>query len=348
MLSNTTFLYALSVFLAFIPAFLWLTFLLRNKKHKKVELLIFAGSILSVVPVFALQYFLKIFPEFDIVHFLQGSLSDQNAGFLIVFISVGVVEEIVKQILIRVIDRKYLLIQTVNESIHYSLVGALGFAFAENIFYIYSIYTNLGIQQLFVAYIFRATFTTCAHLLFSGFFGYYYGIAKFSLHIVEQSRVKGKKQFFTSLVSKIFHISQIQVYKELTIFKGFLLAMTLHATFNFLLQMNLIIPVVGYVVAFWLLLRYMQSRQSGQLVLVTDIDSHRTSSMAKKDEDVVIELLGMWFNEKKYVDVIHICQRLLMRDPDNKIVQLFKAQAMDKIESKNVYGQILGKLFPQK
>jgi hypothetical protein len=69
--------------------------------------------------------------------------------------------------------------------------------------------------------------------------------------------------------------------------------------------------------------------------------------MAKSDEDVVIELLGMWFNKGKYVDVIHICERLLKRDPNNKIVNLFKAKALDSMDQGNPYKVILSKLFPK-
>ncbi|MCC7197477.1 hypothetical protein IT413_04775 [Candidatus Peregrinibacteria bacterium] len=68
--------------------------------------------------------------------------------------------------------------------------------------------------------------------------------------------------------------------------------------------------------------------------------------MATKDEEVVIELLGLWFKEKKFVDVIHICQRLLERDPGNKVVMLFKAQAADKLNNNDIYGKLLKNLFP--
>ena len=37
----------------------------------------------------------------------------------------------------------------------------------------------------------------------------------------------------------------------------------------------------------------------------------------------------MWTREGRHKDVIDICQRLLLRDPDNKVVQLFQAKAMD-------------------
>jgi hypothetical protein len=259
---------------------------------------------------------------------------------------VGIVEEIVKQFLLRFIDRKYLLIQTINESIQYSLVAALGFAFAENIFYIYSIYSQFGIKQLFITYLFRAVFTTCAHMIFSGFFGYYYGIAKFSLNIVDQSKWLGKKQRITKFTGNLLKISNYEAYKKLTVLKGLFIAILLHATFNLLLQFNQIIIVAIFVLCSYFLLRKLLNQKSGRLILIADQDNQNRSTMANKDEEVVIELLGLWFKEKKFVDVIHICQRLLERDPGNKVVMLFKAQAADKLSNNDIYGKLLKTLFP--
>jgi len=308
--------------------------------------LIFAASIFSVVPVFLLQYFLNLFPQFDVLQFLQDNIHNQNLNFLLLFISVGIVEEIVKQTLVRVIDKHYLLIQTINESIQYSLVAALGFSFAENVFYIFSIYTQLGIQQLFVAYLFRSIFTTCAHLIFSGFFGYYYGIAKFSLNIVEQSRITGEKKHLSYWLADKFNISTFQAYKEITIIKGAGIAIIMHAIFNFLLQFNQILPVVIFTGIGFLTLLGLLRKRSGKLILVSNVKNGQASTMASKNEEVVIELMGMWFKEKKYVDVIHICQRLLQRDPGNRVVELFKAKAIDQLEKNDSYGQILQNLFP--
>jgi len=340
--------YAISALLAFIPALIWMLLLFKRTKKKRLQIAIFMGGILSVALVFALQYFLNFFPQFDIVNFLQGQITNQNVNYIILFIAVGITEELVKQTFVRVADSKFLLIETINDSIQFSLVSALGFSFAENIFYIYSIWTNVGIQQLFVAYAFRSIFTTCAHLIFSGFFGYYYGIAKFSLNIREQSRWIGKKLIFTDILSKLTGMPRSQAYKEQMILKGLLIAMGLHAAFDFLLQFNQIIVVVPFVLIGYFILRHLLKRKAGHLIMVTDVDEQRASTMAKTDEEVVIELAGMWFKEKRYVDVLHICERLLQRDPDNKIVQLFKAQAIDKMDNKNVYSKILKNLFPNK
>jgi hypothetical protein len=106
-----------------------------------------------------------------------------------------------------------------------------------------------------------------------------------------------------------------------------------------------VVPFV--LVGYYVLLRLLKSK-AGHLIMVTDIDEQRSSTMAQTDEEVVIELVGMWFKDKRYVDVMHICERLLERDPDNKVVQLFKAQAIDKMEKNNIYSKILEKLFPSK
>jgi len=340
--------YIVSAILAFVPAFLWLTFLFKKNKNKGLQALIFCGGIFSVIPIFLLQYFFNNFPQFDIVAIFKNTFTNSYAQYFTLYVWVGITEEIIKQWLVRTFDRKYLLIQTVNDSILFSLISALGFSFAENIFYFYYIGTQLGLATLFVAYLFRSIFTTCAHLVFSGFFGYFYGIAKFSINIFEQSTVQGKRFYLSRFFARFLNISKLEAYREQMILKGLFIAILLHTAYDFLLQFNLILPSVAIVtLGFFALLRLLKHR-SGNLILVTNVAEQQTSTMAKKDEDVAIELLGMWFNQNKYVDVIHICERLLKRDPDNKIIQLFKAKALDRMDQKNPYAIILQKIFPDK
>ena len=59
--------------------------------------------------------------------------------------------------------------------------------------------------------------------------------------------------------------------------------------------------------------------------------------MAPKDQDVVLELLGMWLKEGRLGEVIAICDRLLARDPDNNVVKLFRAKASDNERLRQVY-----------
>lgn len=341
--------------LAFLPAIIWLSFLFKKNKNKKIQLLIFLLGSFSVMPIFLIQYLFQTFPETNFIALADQNITNPLLHFLLIYSWVGLTEELIKQWLIRYLDSKYLLVQTINDSIHLSLISALGFSFAENIFYFYQIGTQFGVAPLLVAYLFRSIFTTCGHLVFSGFFGYYYGIAKFSISIVEQSNLQGKKLLLSKIIGRLLNISRIQAYQETTILKGLFAAILLHTTFNYLLEMNnytgnsiFIALAAIFIIICYLVLRNILKHRAGKLILVQGQADQRTSSMAKSDEDVVIELLGMWFNKGKFVDVIHICERLLQRDPDNKVVKLFKAKAMDKMENTNPYKTVLSKLFPEK
>ena len=100
-------------------------------------------------------------------------------------------------------------------------------------------------------------------------------------------------------------------------------------------------PVIILVMTGFIYLKFLLNRKTGQLLLVIDPTTKKESSMAKRDEDVVVELMGMWFKEEKYVDVLHMCQRLLERDPDNRVIKLFKAKALEEIEDDNPYKEII-------
>lgn len=339
--------------LAFLPAIIWLLVIFKKTRNKKIQLLIFFLGTFSVVPIFLIQYLFLNFPQLDFVNTLESSIKSPTLQFIILYAWVSITEELVKQWLVRYLDSKFLLIETINDSIQLSLVSALGFSFAENIFYFYQIGTHFGFAPLIVAYLFRSVFTTCGHLVFSGFFGYYYGIAKFSISIVEQSNLSGKSFFVSRILGKLLNISKIQAYQEATILKGLLAAILMHTTFNYSLEMNsstgnpaYIIFAAIFIISCYLGLSHILKQRAGRLILVQDSTQSHPSTIAKTDEDVIIELLGMWFNKGKYVDVMHICERLLKRDPDNKIVKLFKAKALDKMDSSNPYRTILSKLFP--
>ena len=62
--------------------------------------------------------------------------------------------------------------------------------------------------------------------------------------------------------------------------------------------------------------------------------------MAPRDEDVVLELLGMWYQKGKMKEVIQICDRLLERDPDNNVVKLFRAKAADNEKLRHVFASL--------
>ncbi len=345
MLNNPLVLLGVCTFFAAIPVGIWLYILFnKNEKGKKIVALIFGIGCFTAPALLGLQYLWEKFPQFNLSAFIENTIQTQSTMYIFMFILFGAMEEIIKHYVVSAVDKKTLLITKVNDAIRYSFAAALGFSFTENIYYLYEFWPSISSGELVQMYIFRSIFTACAHMIFSGIFGYYYGIGKFSIQISKEEKAVGKTNRLNKIIANIFNISLSQAYQQKYVLKGLFLAIFTHATYNYLLQFNIILPVLLFVVAGFAYLKYLLSRKAGHLILVTDISEQKKSTVAKKDEEVVVDLLGMWFKEKKYVDVIHICERLLQRDPDNNVVKLFKAKAMDQMDLKNNYRKILGSI----
>ena len=349
MQDNPLFLLGISTFFAAVPAVIWLFIIFsKAEKGKKTVLLIFLLGCLTAPALLGLQYLWDEFPQFNLAAFIENNVQSQNAMFMWTFVLFGAMEEIIKFYVVKAVDQKTLLVNRINDAVRFSLAAALGFSFTENIYYLYQFWPSVSQGELIGMYIFRSIFTTCAHMIFSGIFGYHYGIGKFTITLTEQQKITGKSSFITRLISELFGLSLTESFKQKMILKGLFLALFIHATYNYLLQFNAVLPVIIFVVLGFLYLQYLFSRKTGHLILTIDPSSKKESAMAKKDEDVVVELMGMWFNEKRYVDVLHICERLLERDPDNEVVQLFKAKALDKMDDKDTYKKILNTVVKTK
>lgn len=343
--------FVLPAVFASIPVIIWVVLFFKqnkeNKQSKPLLVMIFLLGILVAPTLLGIQYLWEIYPTFNLETILTSSVESANFKFMIVFVLFGMMEEVFKHFAMRIIDKKTIIIKTVNDALRCSILAALGFSFAENIYYMY-MYWSTSFGQLAGMYIFRSTITMCMHLVVSGIFGYYFGISKFSIDITSQKKMIGEESFWTRATAKLLNLPLAKAYREKMILKGLLFAMVFHAIFNFLLQYNVTVPAILLVIIGFLFLLHLLKRKAGHLVLFTDISAKRKSNLAKKDEEVVMELLAMWFKEKKFVDVIHICERLLERDPDNNVVKLFKAEALDKIDDTSVYKKIINSLFRSK
>lgn len=349
MFNNSYFLLGISTLFAAIPVGIWLYILFsRGEKSKKTIALVFAIGCLTAPSLLGLQYLWELYPRFDLSKFVENTIETQTTMYIAMFILFAAMEEIIKHFVVSGIDKKTLLINKVNDAIRYSLAAALGFSFTENIYYLYEFWPSITTGELIQMYIFRSIFTACAHMIFSGIFGYYYGIGKFSIQITEQQKVLGKKQRITGLIANVFSIPMAHAFQQQMVLKGLSIAIIMHAFYNYMLQYNRILPALIFVVIGFSYLKYLLSTKAGHLILTTDITEIKKSRLAKKDEDIVLELLGMWFNDKRYVDVIHICERLLERDPDNQVIKLFKTKAMDRMDLKDTYRHILGSVIKSK
>ncbi len=345
-----------AILLASIPIAIWLYITIKKEeKDHKVMLLIFGLGCLTAPALLELQILWERYPQFNLTGLIEKSPFSPGTIIVLTLLLFAAMEEIIKMYVIGAIDKKTLFITKVNDAIRYSIASALGFSFAENIYYLYSWWPEISTGQLAGMYFFRSIFTTTAHMVYSGVFGYFYGTGKFSMIINQQNLISGKKDRLSGIVAKIFNLPLSEGFRQKIILKGLFIAIGMHFTINYLLELangessRIFMPIVLIAnILMYLFLQYLLNRKVGHLILLTDPTTQRTSMMAKKDTEVVMELLAMWSKEKRYVDVIHVCERLLKRDPDNNVVKLFKAKAMDAMDDKNIYKKILGTVIKTK
>ncbi len=346
MFENPYLLLSASALAAAVPVAIWLYIIFSKKQSSKKTLaIVFFLGCLTAPALLLLQEVWSIFPRFNLSAFIESNIRSQTASFIAMFILFGAMEEIIKMYVLTIVDKKTLLIKTINDTIRYSLASALGFAFTENIYYLYQFWPSITTGQLVGMYIFRSVFTAAAHMIFSGIFGYYYAMGKFSIQISKQKSVMEEVSNSVKWIAKIFNIPLSRAYQQKYVLKGLIIAISTHATYNFILQMGYKLPVILFVIFGAIYIWYLMKTRTGNLIINTDISDQLGSKLGKRDKDVIVELISMWFKEKRYVDVIHVCERLLERDPNNEVVKLFKAKSMDYLEDNNPYKKILNTII---
>lgn len=322
---------AICTVLAALPAIIWSSiFLKRRDKNFKTYFWVFLGGTLTVVPILAYQYiYLSLIgdnPNWDFVGRLK-TIVTGNYWIVLLYAFVGITEEIVKFYIVKILDqRNPEIIKTINDSLKMGILAALGFAFTENIIYFVRILDSMGTQGLIAPFIFRSIFTVCAHLIFSGIFSYYYGVSKYAKDFIDFKKWQGQR----------VSILDYDNFRRKYIALGLGLSMGLHAVFNTMLSISLpnnvnILFVIFQVIFMFLFLKYLLNSKTGNLTFI--LANKYKSSMKTEDEDVVLELVGMWFKQKRYKEVAEICQRLERRDPDNNVVKIFKSKAIDALQA---------------
>lgn len=155
-----------------LPIVLIMIFVYYKDKNKEpIELLIklFLGGIGATLLVMIISRLLSfVFPIFN------GEYQTLNGFQLIIYalICVALVEEISKWVMIYFISFKNKAFDELYDAIIYAVFVALGFAFFENLIYVYSYGISTGIG--------RAVLSVPAHACFGAFMGYYIGLAKIS------------------------------------------------------------------------------------------------------------------------------------------------------------------------
>lgn len=253
-----------SIFLAAIPALIWgYIFYKKNPAGRDLTIITFMVGALAVFPILFYKFLWAYFPHINIFKFAAEysrdviGLTDLTIiplSILITFLFVGVIEEIMKMISVKFVDSDEF--NSVDDAIEFFIIAALGFSFTENILYFYNIWVTQGGEQLLLPFLFRSSFSTLAHVIFSGVLGYYYGVSHFAAPILQQEIRKNRKHW-TVILHKLFKFDKETLFYEERILEGLLVSIGLHAIFNILLEINLTFLIVPFLVGGYIALNYL-------------------------------------------------------------------------------------------
>lgn len=274
-----------SIILATIPALIWgHIFYKRNPGDRKLIGWTFFVGAMGVFPILLYKFSWQFFPwmnAFKLADYYKDDvIGISNAialplSIILTFMIVGFIEENVKFASVKIVDDEDD-IKSIDDAIELFIIAALGFSFTENILYFYNIWMNQGPQNLLLPFLFRSTFSTFAHLLFSGLLGYYYGIAHFATPILQEELNTNQKKWKTWL-KKPLTLGKERLFYQQKMFEGLLLAIGLHAMFNIFLEMNLTFMIIPFLVGGYTTLNYLFNKKENHKAygkLLTYVRNH--------------------------------------------------------------------------
>ena len=280
-LSATLQIIAGCFFLALMPAGAWAyIFLKKQKEDRRAAFLTFLIGAGAVFPILLYKYLWKYFPSINILEYAKNYENDLIglSGFvmiplsvIITFSFVGVLEETMKQSVVHAVDDRK--IRHIDDSIMFSILAAIGFAFTENILYFYNIWAKQGPENLLVPFLFRSVFSAFAHILFSTLYGYYYGIAHFAKPLL-QEELNNNRFTFWDWFHRHVRIGNVRLFHEQKMLEGFLLAVGFHAVYNVFLEMNWTFIMVPYLVLGFMYVSH----------LFAQIKNHKRLDLVYEDE----------------------------------------------------------------
>ena len=144
-------------------------------------------------------------------------------AFSLIFLAFA--EEYSKHLIVRFTDDDS--IRSINDSIEFSIIVGLAFAFAENVLLYFPRLLAAGDMP---SLLLRSVLTVLMHAVASGILGYFYGLAHFSAEEVRH-RHGGRGPLYR-LLHRVFLLRRENLYHEAKMFEGLVLAGAYHAAFN--------------------------------------------------------------------------------------------------------------------
>lgn len=262
-------LYLLASLTALVPTVVWCTLFLRyHRERLNAVLLLFFGGMLSTVPILfydvlvrrgiELQFFVfKIVPEsFNQTSqsFVEGMLGGipVDAGVLAALVAytfVGLIEEASKAWIVR--RNGVPLATSIDDVMQFAIITAVGFAFAENIvnpsYFVRFVQDTLvnptapDVLGFFGNAAGRSVLTSMVHIVSTGVFGYFLGLATFAQsYLPEREGTHHRGLWYW--VERVSGIDRLSVFRTTMIVCGLASAIILHAVFNFLVTLPDVLP----------------------------------------------------------------------------------------------------------
>jgi len=287
-----------SILLAFVPAIIWgHVFYKKHPEKKSISVITFLAGGLAVFPILFYKFMWQFFPwinAFKIADYYQEDLIGLTnlvwipLSVIITFMLVGFIEEVMKLLSVKIVDDNQ--IKNIDDSIEFFIMAALGFAFTENILYFYNIWVAQGPQSLLLPFLFRSSFSTFAHLIFSGILGYYYGIAHFAKPVL-QEEIRQNRKHWTIKFHKIFSFGKVKMFHQEKMLEGMVIAIGLHAIFNILLEINLTFMIVPFLVGGYYSLNYLLNKKENHKNYGNLFDSMRNHDLEKVKLPLIRDIL---------------------------------------------------------
>jgi RsiW-degrading membrane proteinase PrsW (M82 family) len=170
---------------------------------------------------------LLIFSERILEEFLDVSIIHTVVG---VIMFLAIIEEYVKHLTVRFIDDKK--IKDIDDAITLSIIVGIAFSLIETIIYA----VNVGELAIVLP---RAMLTMPIHIIASGIFGYYYGLARFADDILKAKHKDKKYRIRFKWFHTILRFRKSDVFEEEKTAQGLVLATLFHTAANVLFELNL-------------------------------------------------------------------------------------------------------------
>lgn len=222
------------IVIALVPAIVWLYLMWQHQSENKfLTFLTFCAGMLSVVPVWIFRN--------EIAHvrgWFESTALHAVVAMALTSLWVGIYEETAKHWVVKVTDQNFF--DDIDDAIQFSIIAALGFAFVENILYFYNAWHGTGIVggDFLKFFFFRSLLSVGLHVIASGTYGYFYGIAHFAGPVLQDELRLGTRFPLIGWLHRVLSFKSETVFHEEKIIEGLVLAAVIHGVFDFLMGLG--------------------------------------------------------------------------------------------------------------